>query len=158
MKLCKPLKNPVQSVLILCATAAFTLVSAVFAVVLREYALFFKFTSIFFLIIGFLFLLRFNFLEYVYVLSDSTLTVRQLIGKRDEAVFSIEFDKETALCRGKRPLKAQNCAGGDSYRQNLSAVCAYIIYKKNGQKLYMEFEPNEAFYSMVEDAIKDAKS
>ena len=154
MKLCKPLRSPAQSVLILAATGALSLISVAVSRLLPGFDLYFQVASAAFLALGVALLYRYSFTEFVYVLSDRTLTVRRILGKRDEAVFSVELCEGMILCRGKAELKKQGCSGGVSYRQNLSAFSAYIVYEKDSRRLYAEFEPNGAFYALVEEAMK----
>lgn len=156
MKLCKPLRSPLQAALMIVFTASLTLLTAALSVVFPALAAYLRLAGVCFFAFGFCLAFRYSMTEYIYVLCDGSLTVRRVIGVRDEAVFSLRLEDALELC-DRRGLKRHKLRPSARCRQNLSARCAYIVFVSEKKKRCLEFEPNREFYDLVKEAIEESK-
>lgn len=156
MKLCKPYRSPLQAVFIMVFTAVFVLMTAFIVPYFYDIALYLRLLGGVFFLCGTVLMFRYTVTEFVYALSEDTLTVRRIIGLSNRAVATVELTEETRLYT-KAEFKKIKTAGGKSYRQNLTASTAFLVYEKNGKKYHLEFEPNVEFYELVRKALQDKR-
>lgn len=152
IKLYKPYRSPLQAAFILAFTAVFVLVGAATARYFPEVRLYLRLVGGVGLLIGAGVLIRFTALEYVYALSDDEFSVRRKVGFTESTVFSLELNDKVRLYT-KAELKGEKKPKVTSYRQNLSAATAYIVYERGGKKLAAEIEPSAEFYFMIKEVI-----
>ena len=154
MKLCKPYRSPLQAVFIMVFTAVFVLLSAYMLPYFPDIAVYLRLTGGVFLLLGAFLLFRYTMTEFVYALSEGTFTVRRIIGMHESMIISIPLTDKTSLYT-KKEFKKIKTAGGKSYRQNLTASTAFLVFEKSGKKYYVEFEPNPEFFALVKKEIDD---
>jgi len=137
-------------------TAVFVLLSVALIPYFPYGALYLRLTGGVFLLLGTVLLFRYTMIEFVYTLADDTLTVRRIIGKTERPVFSLQLTEDVKLYT-KKQFKKKQTTSGKSYRQNLTAATAFVVYKQGDKKLYMEFEPNLQFYMLVKQCLENAQ-
>lgn len=152
IKLYKPYRSPLQAAFIIAFTAVFVLVGAATARYFPEYRLYLRLIGGVGLLVGAGVLLRFTAVEYVYALSDGEFSVRRRVGFTESTVFSLELNDKVKLYT-KAELRGKKKPKTASYRQNLSAATAYIVYERGGKRLAAEIEPSAEFYYMIKAAI-----
>lgn len=156
IKLCKPYRSPKQAVFIIVFTAVFVLISAATARYFPDIALYLRLTGGALLLLGAVLLFRFTMTEYVYALSGNVFSVRRINGFTESTVFSLELSSDTELYT-KAEFKKKTTAGGTSYRQNLTASTAYLVYKRGSKRRYVEIEPNAEFFALLKKEIDENK-
>lgn len=156
MKLCKPYRSGIQAVFIIVFTAALVLLSAVMAGLYVGIGKYFIGAAAAFCFVGVTLLYRYTLTEFVYCLDGDIFSVRKTVGFASSTVFSLQLDSKVSLVADKKLLKKEKIRGV-SYRQNLTASTAFIVYEQAGKKLYAEFEPNVEFYAIVRDKIEDTR-
>lgn len=161
MKLCKPYRSPLQAVFIVVFTAVFVMISAVLARYFPDIAVYLRLAGGVFLLAGVVLLFRYTMTEYVYALSESDFSVRCTTGFAEKEVFSVELDEKSCLYTkaefSKLKIKRAS-SGGRSYRQNLTAASAFLVYEVGGKKRWVEIEPNIEFFSILKNRIDEINS
>lgn len=159
MKLCKPYRSPLQAVFIMVFTAVFVLMTAFIIPYFPDISLYLRLTGGVLLLIGAVLLFRFTVTEFIYVLEGGILTVRRIIGSTERPLVSLELTEKTALYT-KKEFKKVKTAGGKSYRQNLTANTAFLVYESGGKKRHIEIEPNNEFFAILKEELnrKDKES
>lgn len=156
MKLCKPYRSPIQAVFILVFTSIFVLMTAFIVPYFPDVAIYLRLLGGVFLLLGAVLLFRYTLTEFVYGVSRDTFTVCRITGFASRNVATIELTENTCLYT-KAEFKKIKTAGGKSYRQNLTAATAFLVYEKNGRKYHLEFEPYAEFYEIVKQALQDKR-
>lgn len=156
MKLCKPYRSPLQAVFIISFTVVLVLLSAALLRYFPTLAVYLRLTGGAFLLLGAVLLFRYTLTEFVYVLADGRLTIRRIIGLTERVVATVELDVNVELYT-KAQFKKIKTAGGKSYRQNLTAVTAYLVYEKRKRRYHLEIEPNEPFFFLIKAELDKAK-
>lgn len=157
MKLCKPYRSPLQAVFIMVFTAVLVLMTAFIIPYFPDIALYLRLFGGVALLVGAVVLFRFTMTEFVYGLNGDTLTVRRILGLSNRTVFSVTLTEKTAIYT-KREFKTVKTHGGKSYRQNLTANTAFLVYEVGGKKRHVELEPNNEFFALVKKRIDDKRS
>lgn len=153
MKLCKPYRSGIQAVFIIVFTAVFVLLSAAMWGLYPHIGKYFGGAAAAFIFIGCTLLYRYTLTEFEYCLEGGILSVRKSVGFLSSTVFSLQLDGKTRLTLNKKDCKREK-AKGVSYRQNLTAATAFIIYEQAGKARYMEFEPNYEFYGIIKAELE----
>ncbi len=149
MKLMKPLRSGLQSVFILVFTVLLVLISAECVRLFPQHSLFFRLVGAVSLALGAALECRYCLTEYIYAVDGNVFSVRRRLGFYERTVFSRELKRTDRLLSKAEFKKTKRKA--QSYRQNLTAVCAYLVFDKDA----VEFEPNEAFYSIIKKALEN---
>ena len=156
MKLCKPYRSPLQAVFIIAFTVVMVLLSAALVRYFPDIAVYLRLTGGAFLLLGAVLLFRYTLTEFVYVLSENTLTVRRIIGLTERVVATLTLDINVELYT-KAQFKKIKTAGGKSYRQNITANTAYLVFEKRKRRHYIEIEPNAPFYALIKAELDKNK-
>ncbi len=154
MKMMKPKRCPKQALFILIMTALLVLLSGYSAVNTPYLAVYFRIIGGASLAVGAVLMWRYTLTTYVYVMEGNVFSVRRSAGFAERTVFSKELKKEDKLLL-KKEAKKVKCRKSKSFRQNLSANCAYLVFED--ASLSVEFEPNEQFYLIIQAALNDLK-
>lgn len=157
IKLCKPYRSPLQAVFIIAFTVVLVLISAASAPYFPQLSLYIRLFGGACLLVGAFLVFRYTMVEFVYALSDGVLSVRRTMGVKETTVFSIELSTKTTLLLKNDFKKLKGISGGTSYRQNLTAASAFLVYERGGKKRYIEIEPNVEFYALIKAEIENQK-
>ncbi len=150
MKMMKPKRCPKQALFMLATTVLMVLLSAYSIQIAPNLTLYFRLIGGVALAIGAALLFRYTMTTYVYVLEDNCFSVRRSMGFNERTVFSKELKKGDRLLV-KHELKKMKPKKRKSFRQNLSANCAYIVF--SDVSLCVEIEPNDQFFQIIEAAL-----
>ncbi len=151
MKMMKPLRSGLQSVFILVFTILLVLVSAECVRLYPQYGVYFRLVGAASLALGAALEYRYCLTEYVYCIDGSVFSVRRKVGFYERTVFSRELGKsDKLLTKAEFKKLRRKCI---SHRQNLTARSAYLVFAKDA----VEFEPNDAFFSIVKEALEKSE-
>lgn len=150
MRLCKPFRIGGQCAFVIASTVILTLISGALSGLYPNLKYLFGLAAFGFLGVGAAILYRYYLTEYEYCLEGDFFSVRKSVGFKGQTVFSLKLSKDVKLSTRKDEAKKLKCT---SYRQNLSAATAFLVYEQAGKRLCVEFEPNVEFYGIVRDAL-----
>lgn len=159
---CKPERNPKQAILLVVSLAVLSCAGFLVASFTNSYRLLAQLTAVTFLIMSISLVVRYTLTEIEYTVSPAAFVVTKTLGAKSNVLCTVDlttaialFDKETYL----HSKESAEVTAKFNFCQNVKAAKTFVfVFMYKGKKSMIEFEPNEVFVKLMNEAIDNAKN
>ena len=158
--ICKPERNVFQVKLLLIISVLLTLgFFFLFSVTSGYIASLFQLLGFASLMLGILFNVRYSLTEFEYYVDGSFFGVRKILGNKRQEVCCVALETAIDLLPKRDYDHLPSSEKGIikySLNQNMKAISYVFLFEFNGKRAKIEFEPNDAFVSVLKQEIQSA--
>ena len=156
MYICKPERNVRQVMLLLWGSAIITAVLFLISTLTQQYASAVRMLAIIALMAAILLNVRYSLTEYEYIVENGDFSVVKITGNRRQTVCCVALSTAISLLE-KRDYdhlpSSEKAVIKYSLNQNMIADSYVFLCEFNGKKAMIEFEPNDAFVTILKKEI-----
>lgn len=158
---CKPERNVMQAVLLLCSSIVLTVGTFSLGALLPSQRGVINLIGVLVLSLAIYTVIRFTLTEMEYTLDGGTFIITKIVGNKRTVQGALDLADTIALV-DKQEYRAKGLNKGLSticnYSQNLGGNHWFYVFAFSGKRAVVEFEPNDAFVALFREEIRKAKS
>lgn len=160
MYICKPERNVFQTKLLVTVCAVVTAVLFLVSTLITQYSSLVQLCGYISLMVSILLCVRYSLTEFEYAVGCGDFHVIKIVGNKRQVICNVAL--ETAVCLiEKRDYdhlpSSEKAIIKYSLNQNMKAKSYVFLCVFNGKRAMIEFEPNEAFVSIMKNEIAISK-
>ena len=161
MYLCKPERSVVQARILLWSSVLITAGLFLAAELVVAFGGIIRFVAFAALVLSILFNVRYTLTEFEYAVMGGDFAITKIVGNKRQQICSVALETAIELYE-KRDYdhlpSSQKAIIKYSLNQNIKANSYVFLFNFNGKRAMIEFEPNEAFVTILKKEISAYKS
>ncbi len=160
MYLCKPERNVRQTTLLVVICAVVTSALFLVSTLITQYSALVQFCGFASLMVSILLCVRFSLTEFEYCVGNGDFSVTKITGNKRQVICNVSLDTAVDLIEKKdydHLPSSEKAIIKYSLNQNMIAKSYVFLCVFNGKRAMIEFEPNDAFVSILKNEIALAK-
>lgn len=159
MYICKPERSVFQTKVLISVCVVVTAALFLASTLIEQYSSLFQLSGFASMMISILLCVRYPMTEFEYAVSGGNFTIVKILGNKRQMVCNVAL--ETAICLiEKRDYdhlpSSEKAIIKYSLNQNIKAKSYVFLCDFNGKRAMIEFEPNDAFVSIMKSEIATA--
>lgn len=161
MYICKPERNVFQVKMLLTVSVLVTAGLFLLSTLIPVYAGVIRFVAFGALMLSLLFNVRYSLTEFEYIVGNGDFSIVKITGNRRQTVCCVALESAIDLYTKRDYDHLPSAEKGIvkySLNQNMKAESFVFLCEFNGKRAMIEFEPNEAFVSILKKEISAYKN